>query len=111
MFFITKPSAIRFHGNLAIYCYNCPECKLRLTKRVRSGKFLKMFSNLFVLKKYVCEGCQKSYFVHVKTYSTKTMPGQIELTLDILENSLPATENNISISGLIAKWTDMSLAN
>lgn len=103
MFLITKPSAIRFHRDLAIYCYNCPECKLRLTKRVRSGNLLKMFSNLFSLKKYVCEGCQKSYLVHGKTYSTKTMPGQLKLRLDIVENSLSATGHNISKVRLFAK--------
>jgi len=103
MFFITKPSAIRFHGDLAIYCYNCPVCKLRLTKRVRSGKLLKMFSNLFPLKKYVCEGCRKRYYVHVKAYSTKIMPGQLKLRLDIVENSLATTGHNISKTRLFAK--------
>jgi hypothetical protein len=101
MFFITKPSAIRFHGNLAIYCHNCPECKLRLTKRARSGKLLKMISNIFAIKKYMCEGCQKSYYVHAKTYSTETMPGQLKLRLDILENSQSATDSDITNTWLM----------
>jgi hypothetical protein len=103
MYFITEPSAIRFHGDLALYCYNCPECKLRLTKRVRSGKLLKMVSNLFPLKKYVCEGCLKRYCVHVKTYNTKTISGPLKYRLDILEISAATHGDNSSKIGLTAK--------
>jgi len=109
MFFITQPSAIRFHANLAIYCYNCPECNLRLTKRMRPGKLLKLFSNLFPLKKYVCKTCRQKYYVPVKTYSTKSMPRRPKYVPDVLESSTATSGNDRSKTGLIAKMFRLPL--
>jgi len=103
MLLITQPSAIKFQGNLAIYCYNCPDCKLRLTKRVRSGKMLQTFSKLFPLEKYACEGCWRTHYLYVKKYSTDAPPRQLKYRLDILENCRHTHGDDSSRAWLIEK--------
>ncbi len=82
MFLITNPSAIRFRGNLAKCCYNCPVCDFRLSKRMPSNKLVKVFLYWLPLKKYECSKCLKSYYVYVKIYRINAAPAPSQYAPD-----------------------------
>jgi hypothetical protein len=87
MLVITKPSAIRFRGNIAKYCYNCPKCNKTLSKRAAVSYFMKKLLLWLPLKKYVCELCAKEYYVYATMYGIKPATRLLEYRLDLPELS------------------------
>jgi hypothetical protein len=87
MSLIIKPSSIRFHGKHGHYMYNCPKCKLTLTRRIGLSKLVKILFFWLSLKKYKCQSCMAEYHVYARQYVIKSTPSKIELALELEELS------------------------
>lgn len=85
MLTIVQPSAIRFKGKLAVYCYHCPGCYLRLSKKSPKSNFYKMFLRGISLKIYTCDRCGRDYFAHAAMHHIRQHPLQIKYSLKLDE--------------------------
>lgn len=87
MSLIIKPSSIRFHGKHGHYLYNCPKCRLTLTRRIGQSKLVKILFFGLPLKKYKCHNCMNEHYVYARQYVIKSAPLKVELALESEELS------------------------